>query len=1056
MLNRILVILIVAFFVVWPAVLGAQQQPGRMKGRVVDQSGNPVANIDVTIRSVDTGTESTVQTDDQGNFVVADLQPGKYLVQTSKNQTGSQPAQSKVDPACTTDLSLQTTATGQIAVMAEVVTQPDGTASIETTFSERPIELLPQPNATSRNGQYFGAYNLSLLSEGVSPGFVFQRGIGPSVAGRPNWSNNFHVNGADNNDPVVPGPLVRPSNEVTTEFSLMQNQYAPRVGQTTGGKFNIVLAQGTNAWHGDAYSYYSNRKLNAGEPVFGPDRGRIRFDQNRFGGKVGGPIMKDQLFAFFGFEYTPTNFDRRVFGTSLAPTPAGVAALAANPLVSRTNLGVLANDTTVTTTTPVTFTTVAGTVVPLAPVSTGIKTRNKFYNGIASIDWNRGGRSSLSARYIHNDDGLDVFSPTALPFFTVPGHTLGLLGTVNYTQTLSTATSFNIMAGYNRLNRTSGADTFFFPGQTAFPNIAIEALGLTLGPNLPIGLTKSNTYHGAGQLDWTTGGHHLTFGGDVRWFVNTVGKFWDDNGNYAYTSLERYLLDLPPDVVGRRSFGGTSFHGNQQLLFLYGQDSYRITKSINLEYGLGWQYASLPASLKTERSLSALSIPGFITFGNPGAEQTNLAPRVGIAWSPGARKTVIRGSFGMMYDALHQNSPFLSPDMTFGSVTTAAPNVPGFLANGGILPPTTLAGGVGTFVFEQKLPYVMQWSGAVSHEFFDRLAVDLKYMGNRGVHMPFLSLLDGNTSRVSAAASLPVFFVNPGQTALDSLSLTQAALAAQTTPLIAAGFTNPIFTVRHDGISKWNAAALKISERFTAGTQVAAQYTYSYAQTDSTGTPLDLAFGRVTAEAPWNVRHRVTITPIIDVAAMLPSTTGWVHNVLADLSFMGTVTYASSQQIPLASAVDTGMNGIGIGSGIFINPANTSGLGSGVVPLRNSSGSTVAFLAADPNAQFVTGGPGTFSTLRRVQRLSDTRNIDVALVKRFSILDKAKIEVRGDAYNVINRRNMTGLPVSTLGPGLGFLPTSNFVLLDNPQFGDIRGTLSSNPRTVQLALRVIF
>src|SRR6478672_894706 len=100
-------------------------------------------------------------TDAQGNFEITELQPGKYFVQTGSTQTTATPAQSKVDPACTTDLSLQTTAAGQIAVMAEVVTQPDGTASIETTFSERPIELLPQPNATSRNGEYFGAYNLS-------------------------------------------------------------------------------------------------------------------------------------------------------------------------------------------------------------------------------------------------------------------------------------------------------------------------------------------------------------------------------------------------------------------------------------------------------------------------------------------------------------------------------------------------------------------------------------------------------------------------------------------------------------------------------------------------------------------------------------------------------------------------------------------------------------------------------------------------------------------------------------------------------------------------------
>src|SRR5262245_58141315 len=144
MLKRILIIWIAVSFVVWPATLSAQQQPGRMKGRVVDVSGNPAANVDVTVRSVDTGMENTVQTDGQGNFEIAELQPGKYLVQTGNSQTTVPPVQSKVDPACTTDLSLQTTATGQIAVMAEVVTQPEGTAAIETTFSERPIELLPQ------------------------------------------------------------------------------------------------------------------------------------------------------------------------------------------------------------------------------------------------------------------------------------------------------------------------------------------------------------------------------------------------------------------------------------------------------------------------------------------------------------------------------------------------------------------------------------------------------------------------------------------------------------------------------------------------------------------------------------------------------------------------------------------------------------------------------------------------------------------------------------------------------------------------------------------------
>src|SRR4029078_4088023 len=116
MLKRILIIWIATLFVVGPATLSAQQQPGRMKGRVVDESGNPAANVDVTVRSVDSATENPVQTDAQGNFEITELQPGKYFVQTGSTQTTATPAQSKVDPACTTDLSLQTTAAGQIAV----------------------------------------------------------------------------------------------------------------------------------------------------------------------------------------------------------------------------------------------------------------------------------------------------------------------------------------------------------------------------------------------------------------------------------------------------------------------------------------------------------------------------------------------------------------------------------------------------------------------------------------------------------------------------------------------------------------------------------------------------------------------------------------------------------------------------------------------------------------------------------------------------------------------------------------------------------------------------
>jgi len=187
---------------------------------------------------------------------------------------------------------------------------------------------------------------------------------------------------------------------------------------------------------------------------------------------------------------------------------------------------------------------------------------------------------------------------------------------------------------------------------------------------------------------------------------------------------------------------------------------------------------------------------------------------------------------------------------------------------------------------------------------------------------------------------------------------------------------------------------------------------------------------------------------------MIPSSNGIVRNVIADLSLMGTISYGSSPRVPLFSGLDTAMNGNGLGSGVFVNPLGIPGLGAGVTPLTNSFGQTVAYVANDPNAQFVSGGIGTFSTERPTLVLDETRNIDMAVVKRFTAPDRAKLELRADAFNLFNHAQFTGMPVSTLGAGSSMTP--NFLLVSNPQFKNVRGSLSGNPRTIQLALRVIF
>src|SRR4029077_11821849 len=159
-------------------------------------------------------------------------------------------------------------------------------------------------------------------------------------------------------------------------------------------------------------------------------------------------------------------------------------------------------------------------------------------------------------------------------------------------------------------------------------------------------------------------------------------------------------------------------------------------------------------------------------------------------------------------------------------------------------------------------------------------------------------------------------------------------------------------------------------------------------------------------------------------------------------------------RLPLTSALDTGFTGNGLGTGLFVNPNGTPGTGSGVIPVTNTSGQVVAFQAINRNAQFVAGAPGTFSAARPTIRLGDTRNIDLSIVKRFSIPERAKLEIRGDAYNLINNPQFTGMPISTLGSPL--LATPSFLVPQSTLFDNMRGTLSGNPRVVQLALRLMF
>src|ERR1700758_3111593 len=210
------------------------------------------------------------------------------------------------------------------------------TSQINSTFDSKLAADLPVSAVTG------GVLNLSLLSAGVSAGGV-GAGTGPSIGGQRPRNNNYTIEGVDNNDKSVTGPLVTIPNDAVAEFSVLQNQFTPDFGHSSGGQFNTIIKSGTNSFHGDAYIYSENRKFNAIDQsvINNGLTSNPRYDNNRMGGVFGGPIIKNKLFFFGALEYNPIGAAAVLGSPVCAPTSAGYSALAALPGISATNLAIL-------------------------------------------------------------------------------------------------------------------------------------------------------------------------------------------------------------------------------------------------------------------------------------------------------------------------------------------------------------------------------------------------------------------------------------------------------------------------------------------------------------------------------------------------------------------------------------------------------------------------------------------------------------------------------------------------------------------------------------------
>jgi len=1105
-LLKIFTVLAVALFLSASAL--AQMTSGDLNGVVRDPSGAVVANATIEATNLATGAKSTTKTNSAGEYYLGNMPPGHYsLVVTSASLKGGvSDVEITLNKTGTANITTSVAGTAtSIEVSGLLTTVDTSTAQIQNTFEAKQLVDLP----TASTG--LGVLNLSLLNAGVASSGGVGAGTGPSVSGQRPRNNNFTIEGVDNNDKGVTGPLITVPNDAVEQFTVLQNNFSPEFGHSSGGQFNQTIKGGTNQFHGKAYEYFQNRDLNAidslnargqvasGETPFNP-----RYDNNRFGGQIGGPIWKNHMFFFTNWDYNPIG-QASTASTISAPTAAGYAMFATR--YSGNNLATLQKYLPAASSNNAGFICLvplnaAGAcpqgqdIVPVGNVSFSGPAYNNFLTGTNSFDWNISQKDSFRFRWIYNR-GSYIDTAAQVPTFwaTIPTRYQLITGS-EYHQ-FSNTISNEFRFGYNRYAAPLPCGNQTFPGMNVFPNLQfndLQQVQLGCDPNLPQS-TVQNLYSLVENLTWVKGRHTFKFGGEFRDSISPQQFTQRVRGDYEYTSTALYLADLTPDYLAERSQGLPTYYGNQLSWYFYGNDQWKVTPRLTLSLGLRYEWTATPLSYSYQNLNAIASVPGVATFGSSVAsdsQKTNFMPRVGFAYTLNdAGTTVVRGGFAMANDVLYDNIGLTQNPWEL-SATCDAPGVQtsgcywkdiGFLANGG-LPfvfgtqdpgtPANARANTSSYIPKQQLPYSESWNLGVQHSFGKSYVLEIRYVGTKGIHLPVQDRLN-RQDVITQSFSLPTFMTNPGLAVANALPVTLAQIAAATAAhggyvpyWYNAGFHSNVVGFMPYGQSNYNGMQAQFTRNFTNGLQFVAAWTWSHAFDDATA---DFFSTVITPRRPQNFqcilcdmstsaldrRHRITIQAVYDLPFFKNDSNWLKKNLIGNWEFAPVYTFQSPEYATVQTGSDANLNGDSAGDRAYYNPAGVPNTGSGVTALKNSNGDTVGYVANNPTAQYVALGSGAWSTTpRNSLQMPRINNFDMTLLKRVNITERQSIEFQCQAMNLFNHAQYIAGSINQIN-SIGYTGTQvNTLRPSNVDFTAWNKYFSNNPRSLTLVLKYIF
>jgi outer membrane receptor protein involved in Fe transport len=322
------VLLVGLFLLFLGSTLLAQQPTGSITGVVTDASGAVIPGVTVIATDTNRSYTRSTTTSDEGEYILAGLPVGTYkltLSATNFHAFNVYDFRVNVGQTHTLDVVLEAGSIHPhyIEIYPTIDTQ---TSKVDTVIRDNEVENLPL------NGRNF--LELALLTPGNSPAPNFDPTKAGTVvissAGQLGRGGNVMIDGTDNNDDVVGGPLVNISQDAVGEFQVATNRFTAESGRSSSSIINVVTKSGTNALRGSASVFERDRRLQ-GLPATADRRlPAPPFDRQQYSFAIGGPIVKDKAFAFGAFEFRDQDgavqvrrrdVANRTFITEFAPAP---------------------------------------------------------------------------------------------------------------------------------------------------------------------------------------------------------------------------------------------------------------------------------------------------------------------------------------------------------------------------------------------------------------------------------------------------------------------------------------------------------------------------------------------------------------------------------------------------------------------------------------------------------------------------------------------------------------------------------------------------------------